>query len=89
MAQSFELLQVMAVNKAIDYSLAIDDDVPVYLQFDALRLEQVLINLINNAIKFTDEGFVRVHVSYRGRNESRQAISIAIEDSGIGIPKDQ
>ncbi|WP_371229282.1 PAS-domain containing protein [Roseovarius sp. 2305UL8-3] len=51
---------------------------------DMLRLRQVLINLVGNALKFTEQGYVRIHTRERGK-----CVEIAVEDSGPGIPEDQ
>lgn len=59
--------------------------VPKTLRGDALRIQQVLINLIANAVKFTEQGFVKLNVDAEERC-GRYLLSIAVEDSGVGIP---
>ncbi|MBI5540823.1 MAG: PAS domain S-box protein [Bacteroidia bacterium] len=61
-------------------------DFPDSLEFDELRLRQILINLIGNAVKFTDSGFIKIKLSHKFKNASIVDISISIQDSGIGIP---
>jgi CheY-like chemotaxis protein len=64
--------------------------VPEFLIGDPLRLKQVLINLCNNSIKFTAEGFVRIRVSAINRNENSMRLHFEVQDSGIGIsPENQ
>lgn len=56
---------------------------------DCLRLEQVLVNLVNNAIKFTDEGEVELRVSLEQQREDQLCLRFSVRDTGIGISKDQ
>jgi CheY-like chemotaxis protein/anti-sigma regulatory factor (Ser/Thr protein kinase) len=55
---------------------------------DARRLRQVLMNLVGNAVKFTEHGFVRVHLRVQEQGEGRCRVRMTVEDSGIGIPAD-
>ncbi len=83
--QVYAMLHVMAEKKNLAYSLNIADDVPEHFYFDDARLKQVLINLIGNAIKFTQQGFVKVSVSYKGQSGDKGVILLSVADSGIGI----
>lgn len=78
-------------EKNIDFILDIDPVIPQSLQLDATRLRQVLFNLIGNAVKFTDQGTIRV--TARTDNEdgihSKLDLLIDIKDSGIGVSDDQ
>ncbi|WP_182076530.1 ATP-binding protein [Deefgea sp. CFH1-16] len=74
------VLASRAVEARLDVLLDIDPQLPAWYFGDALRLKQVLINLISNAIKFTEHGFVRI-AAYC----DQQQICIAVQDSGIGI----
>tara|TARA_R110001592_G_scaffold363396_2_gene687778 strand:- start:210824 stop:212641 length:1818 start_codon:yes stop_codon:yes gene_type:complete len=87
--QAFAIFGIMAEQKNLDYSLSIDDDVPVWLYFDGFRLKQVLVNLIGNAIKFTPKGFVNVSINYKGYSADGEQLSISVADSGIGIPTEK
>ena len=79
-----------AVEKKLDLSFKIDPDVPQLLIGDPLRLKQVLINLCNNAIKFTAEGYVHVVVKLVSRNECAVRLYFEVQDTGIGIsPENQ
>ena len=64
-------------------------DLPDIVSGDPFRLEQVLINLSNNAIKFTQDGYIRLKVQLEEYVEEGVIISFAVEDSGIGISKEQ
>lgn len=79
------LLGGLLQQKNLSYTLAIAPDVPARIQGDPDRLHQVLVNLIGNGIKFTNQGGIRVNVSMEGK----QKISIQIVDSGPGIPPEQ
>ena len=73
-------------RKSLELVLLIDPDVPARVRGDSLRLRQILLNLISNAVKFTAQGEVLVHVSRTGSTEGRIALRFAITDSGIGVP---
>jgi len=73
-------------SKNLSFSLNIDDNVPKFLIGDDFRLERILINLVNNAIKFTHKGFVSFKVKLvRFASDRNVIIQFIIEDSGIGI----
>ncbi len=78
-------------EKNIEFILDIDPVIPKSLQIDATRLRQVLFNLIGNAVKFTDQGHIRViaHTSNENTIHSKLDLVIDIEDTGIGISADQ
>ena len=73
----------------IDVLFDIDPALPPALVGDALRLQQVLINLGGNAIKFTERGEVRVSVQQVARTDTEVRLQIAVQDSGIGIAPDK
>jgi two-component system, NarL family, sensor histidine kinase BarA len=77
-----------AIDKHIDLYLTIYSDTPRYLVGDKLRLKQILINLIGNAIKFTDKGYVEIVIHLEEQSENQILIKFKIRDSGIGISKD-
>ncbi len=72
----------MANEKGIKLTYSIDSDVPQGILTDENRLKQVLINLVANAIKFTDHGFVKVIVE---KSAKKDTLNFIVEDSGIGI----
>jgi signal transduction histidine kinase/CheY-like chemotaxis protein len=78
-----------ATEKNISFSCTVDEDIPDTLVGDAERLNQVLINLINNALKFTSEGEVNVNVIMEKRTSDKVDLKFSIKDSGIGIPKNK
>ncbi|MGD8841060.1 MAG: ATP-binding protein, partial [Gammaproteobacteria bacterium] len=88
--QTRDLLFITVLTKNIDLNLIIFSDTPRRVIGDKLRLKQILLNLIGNAIKFTDRGRVVIRVILAERHEDKADIEIAVEDTGIGIsPEDQ
>ena len=85
----YKLLKFKADEKMIDFLLEIDPQVPEFLLFDSLRLNQILMNLISNAIKFTDRGSVKLTVSLQQKLNDKVKIKFMVEDSGIGIAQDK
>jgi len=83
--QTRDLLFINVLTKNIDLNLIIYSDTPRWLIGDKLRLKQILLNLIGNAIKFTDQGHVLIKVSLRDQHQDEAEIEIVVEDSGIGI----
>lgn len=82
------LLKVRAEKKQIEYLTEYDGAIPEYIQTDPTKLKQILVNLIGNAIKFTDEGSVRVISRYLTEGPS-PCLEIKIVDTGVGITDDQ
>ena len=80
-----KILRYKAVQKNIDLSFYIKQDVPEIMVGDPLRLKQVLINLCNNSLKFTSEGYVKINVSLIDINESIVKLNFEVQDTGIGI----
>ncbi len=81
------LMSSYATQKNITLNAAIADNAPTIVMGDPTRLRQVLLNLINNALKFTEEGHVTIEVNRLG-SESSNLIYFAVKDSGIGMSKD-
>ncbi len=83
-------LSVMkAQDKGLELLFDIAPDVPIALVGDSLRLEQILINLVNNAIKFTETGEIVVRVCIADQSDHHALISFEVQDSGIGMTEDQ
>lgn len=73
-----------------DLALIIDYDpnIPTQLMGDSIRIKQVIMNLANNAVKFTKKGYVKVRVGFEQTTDSMITLKVAIKDTGIGIKKE-
>ncbi|WP_435275345.1 response regulator [Psychrobium sp. nBUS_13] len=78
-----------ADEKQLKLNVRIENDVPTSLTGDALRLEQVLINLVNNAIKFTEQGDINIAVSLVKQHDNINTLKFSVTDEGIGIGEEQ
>ncbi|MBE0499229.1 MAG: response regulator [Campylobacterales bacterium] len=87
-AELYDIFLLKARAKGLDFEVSVEQTLPRALMLDEIRLRQVLINLISNAIKFTPQGYVRVHFKAVPFNAHVNLV-ICVEDQGIGIPLDQ
>jgi len=83
------LYTTSATNKGIDLNFDIGEGVPDVLKGDSLRLEQIIANLITNAIKFTSQGEVNVAVRLAEEQEDKVKLHFSVSDTGIGLTKEQ
>ena len=83
------LFEETARQKNLTFHLEVLPDVQHHLIGDALRLQQVLTNLLNNSIKFTKTGFVRLKIAVSQQDDKHILLTFSIEDSGIGISPEQ
>ncbi len=83
--ESMELVAGNSKRKSIEFLFDYDPDCPRYFFGDPSRLRQIMINLLGNAVKFTEQGFIRLGLNYQPK---QQQLRIDVEDSGIGIRKD-
>jgi CheY-like chemotaxis protein len=86
---SLGIVVIDASKKGLNLSYTIDPSAPGTVIGDPTRLRQILVNLLNNAVKFTDRGDVIVEVSGRMLGANNHEIHFAIKDTGIGIPADK
>ena len=78
-----------ALGKPIELIYDVDEDIPAVLLGDEHRLRQIIINLVNNAIKFTDKGYVKVSVESKVIDDERVELLFTVEDTGIGIKEEE
>jgi signal transduction histidine kinase/CheY-like chemotaxis protein/HPt (histidine-containing phosphotransfer) domain-containing protein len=79
-------LRKQAESKGLDFEVHLDDALPAYVTGDPTRLRQVMLNLASNAIKFTEQGKVRIEIAQLERANGRCRLRFTVEDTGIGIP---
>ncbi|GBF50644.1 signal transduction histidine kinase [Leptospira ryugenii] len=84
-----DIVKYSAGNKNLEILLDIEQDIPRFAFVDPIRLKQVLVNLLGNAVKFTEEGEVELKVRFQKTEGERGVFSIAIRDTGIGISDEQ
>ena len=85
---SVEMLGEKARKRGIDLNVFMPDDVPRYVQGDPVRIRQVIVNLVDNGLKFTKEGEVLVQVSCVENLPTEAVIKVEVRDTGIGVPEE-
>lgn len=84
-----DLLGFKATEKNLSLMLEVDEKVPTYIYADSLRLNQILMNLVGNSLKFTEKGYVKISVTLQEVKKDKVKICFAVEDTGIGIPQNK
>jgi signal transduction histidine kinase/CheY-like chemotaxis protein len=80
-------LAVQAHEKGLELACEVEREVPEHMIGDPVRIRQILVNLIGNAIKFTESGEVVVKVAVKSRTDKEIELHLAVHDTGVGIPK--
>lgn len=83
------LFMPIAQEKQLDFRFHIADDCPLALNGDSIRLQQIVNNLLSNAFKFTESGFVRLDITLKCAEPQAVELLFAVKDSGIGISRDK
>ena len=79
-----------AVRKQINLECKCAEDLPRALLLDRIRLRQIMVNLVGNAVKFTDKGNINVRINWeKEESSSHITLTIEVQDTGVGIPKDK
>jgi len=86
--QTLKTLSVRAREKGLELTGALDEDIPDHLIGDPLRLRQVLVNLVGNAIKFTESGIVAVRVQPEQVTDDEVELRFSVADTGVGISQE-
>ena len=84
-----ELIKPRVTKENMQFSVKLADSVPEYVVGDELRLSQVLLNLLGNAVKFTLQGFITLYMKATLLPEGRLRLDCSVEDSGIGMDQEQ
>ncbi|WP_053227950.1 response regulator [Spirochaeta cellobiosiphila] len=87
--QTVDMVSLQAFNKGLEVGLEFDKEVPHLLVGDPIRLRQVILNLFNNAVKFTSSGEILVTVSLAKIEKETPYLRLGVKDTGIGIPEDR
>ena len=88
LSNALDVIRLQTNNKNLRLEVFIDEHLPVKLIGDDLKFQQILFNLLTNAVKYTNEGYVRLCVSQKERLGDSVSITVSVEDSGIGIRKE-
>jgi CheY-like chemotaxis protein len=83
--QSCAVAALQAVEKGLQFEVDIEPDVPRLVRGDSRRLQQVILNLVSNAVKFTSEGSIRVRVNAASHADHATRVCVSVRDTGIGI----
>lgn len=84
-----DLVSATEADKKIELLYNIDEKVPDYVLGDSTRVQQVLVNLVRNAIKFTEEGEIVIFANAKKESEGRLKLHFEVKDTGIGIPREK
>jgi signal transduction histidine kinase/DNA-binding response OmpR family regulator len=87
--ETADLLALQAHAKGVELLAILDPDLPDYVVGDSVRLRQILANLVGNAVKFTDQGSVKIKVGVQGKLAGEWQLSFEVTDTGIGIREEQ
>jgi len=81
-----DMIALEAHKRGLETAIFIENDVPVFVKSDPVRIRQIIVNLFNNAVKFTHEGSIQVHITLLEDMGDRVKLKISVVDTGIGIP---
>jgi PAS domain S-box-containing protein len=84
-----DMLAIQAQEKNLEFLCMVDPNVPSLLKGDPARLRQILVNLVNNAVKFTSEGEVAIRANLEFEEDLTVTLRFEVTDTGIGIPEDK
>ncbi len=87
--EAAELLRPRAADKGVQLRVRVDDPFPRTILSDPVRLRQILVNLIGNAVKFTQHGSIDIHVATHAADDQRPTLAIEVRDTGIGMTAEQ
>ncbi|MBV9082053.1 MAG: response regulator [Acidobacteriaceae bacterium] len=87
--EAVKAISVRAREKSLTLSVSYDDQLPVSVVGDPVRLRQIVLNLVGNAIKFTERGSIKVAIGVEEQTASSATLLVSVVDTGVGIPKDK
>ena len=89
MEEAVNIIKLQANEKNLELIVDIPFDIPTVVKTDAIRLKQIFINLLNNAVKFTEKGKVEFKIVFEDLGEKKGAYTFSVIDTGIGIKPEQ
>lgn len=87
--EAIDIVKFQADKKALELLLNVSPDIPKIARVDPVRLKQILVNLLNNAVKFTENGEVELKVEFNDLGENKGNYTFFVRDTGIGITEEQ
>ncbi len=84
-----DMIQVSAEEKKLQFNVQVDKDIPARFIGDERRVKQILINILNNAVKYTEEGSITLNAVHEIREDGMTQLRISVADTGIGIRKEE
>ena len=87
--QATDIISYQVQKKGLEMLLNLSPDIPGFIWTDSIRLKQILINLLGNAVKFTETGEIELKIEVREQSDSESLIRFSVRDTGIGIKSDK
>lgn len=88
LSEIVSMISVMAEKKGLTFTIDVDPTLPSQLLSDEVRIKQIIINLLGNAVKYTQQGSVSLSVHCRRTSSNKALVTYSVEDTGIGIRKE-
>ncbi len=88
-SEVYQIFKKQTMDKNLKFDVTIDPELKFDIISDETRIRQILLNLVGNAIKFTDEGMIRLSAEMLSKSKDKIDLKIIVEDTGIGIPEDE
>lgn len=85
LSEIVNMIWLKAEEKNLEFKVDVDPDVPTVLYGDEVRIKQILINLLNNAVKYTEKGSINLHIECERTDEETVYLKIVVSDTGMGI----
>ena len=88
LSEVVNMIWLKANDKGLKFNVSVDPGLPSVLYGDEVRIKQIIINLLNNAVKYTSEGSVELHIEKEDAEENKKILLISVSDTGMGIKKE-
>ena len=84
-----QLLRPRVLDKGLKFNVSTDPESLPYIETDSLKVRQIMVNILGNSVKFTEEGEISFEVNVKDKGNNRGLLEVHVADTGIGIPKDK